>query len=333
MASYPDWEYQFLQQLGAPASVENLNALNYWAQSEGTTGSNNPLAISGVHPGATTCIAQCGSSSPIMAYDSIASGVAANVAFLQNNNYGAVVSAFVHDQGMAAIWSAINNSGWCRGCQDGHYPSVLYGALGGKAPALSSSSGTGTAAVGGGSGAAGGCAAKGKFFTLPHTDFGPTHCQVKALLGATEILAGGLVMLVGVVLLVSATGKVSALAKITPVGRAASALGAGRARRSTSTARSSSAPTTSAPAPPKPDVAYRAGVRAGGTGKISTSQAESDVSRSFGAGREQGRREGAEGERRAQRSFDAAYRQAERSQGRPRGIQPEEVGVRRRERV
>lgn len=129
MTSWPAWETTFLDQLGAPHTETNYQALTLWAQSEGTTGSNNPLAISGQHPGATSCIAQCGSSSPVMAYDTLDNGVAANVAFLQNNDYGNVIAAFKQGSSLQLIWAAINQSGWCRGCQGGRYPEAIFSAL------------------------------------------------------------------------------------------------------------------------------------------------------------------------------------------------------------
>ena len=128
-AGYPQWEVLFLNQLGAPLTATNFQALSFWAQSEGTTGSNNPLAISGIHPGSTTCLAQCGSSSPVMAYDTMANGVAANVAFLQGSYYDGVRAAFINDSGLAAIWASINQSPWCAGCQSGKYPNAIYSHL------------------------------------------------------------------------------------------------------------------------------------------------------------------------------------------------------------
>lgn len=126
---YPQWETDFLNGLGAPLTSPNYQALTLWASSEGTTGSNNPLAISGHHPGSTHCIAQCGSSSEIMAYDTMANGVAANVAFLQGSYYVGVVSAFQKNAGLNAIWAAVNQSPWCTGCQGGKYPIAIYNAI------------------------------------------------------------------------------------------------------------------------------------------------------------------------------------------------------------
>jgi hypothetical protein len=139
------WEVAFLIGINAPITKPNVAILNAWAQAEGVIGSsNNPLASSGLNPGATRCISQCGSSSPVMAYATLAQGVAANVAFLKNNHYSGIIQAFQADNyqyyanptskeaiqsaagQISAVWTQINISGWCRGCQGGQYPNVLY---------------------------------------------------------------------------------------------------------------------------------------------------------------------------------------------------------------
>lgn len=115
----------------------NQAALGAWAQSEGVIQHNTPLAISGLHPGATTCLAQCGTGSPIYAYDTMANGVMATAQFLTVNNYSGVLKALASTSnfgnstqpdvtGLATIWKAINESGWCRGCQGGRYPETLF---------------------------------------------------------------------------------------------------------------------------------------------------------------------------------------------------------------
>lgn len=139
-----------LDQLGAPKTDANYQALTLWANSEGSTESNNPLASSGMHPGATHCIAQCGSSSPIMAYDTIGDGVAANVAFLKDNDYGGVIAALQNGQSVHAVWAAINQSGWCRGCQGGIYPEAIYYALSDPASAAAAVVGNVSNTSGGG---------------------------------------------------------------------------------------------------------------------------------------------------------------------------------------
>jgi hypothetical protein len=200
--TYPQWEYDLLAGLGAPASTTNLDALNYWGQSEGTASSNNPLAVSGKAAGATKCLAQCGSSSPVYAYDTEQDGVAANVAFLLHNNYANVVSAFVKNSGLAAIFSAINSSGWCKGCQGGKYPEALYAALGSNAPPLTAQpTGAGTAAAQAGGAPGFGCAAKGNVFSEGGLagigSFAFTYCNAKALVSGLCILGGVGVAIIG----------------------------------------------------------------------------------------------------------------------------------------
>ena len=129
------WQAKLLTGLGAPVSTEGVNALTAWANSEGTTWANNPLAICCGGPGAVSCIAQCGSNSPIMSYDTIDHGIAATVRFLSAQSYKGVVQAFQQQQGYKSIWQEINRSGWCRGCQGGKYPVGLYQLAGSPPPA------------------------------------------------------------------------------------------------------------------------------------------------------------------------------------------------------
>lgn len=135
------WQGELLKALGAPITNTGVAALTYWDNSEGTLWANNPLAASGgsAAQGATNCIAQCGSSSPIMQFATMADGVAYDAAFLQHNNYTNVVGAFltqgdnkdgsINTASLAFIWNAINKSGWCSGCQGGEYPEALHAAL------------------------------------------------------------------------------------------------------------------------------------------------------------------------------------------------------------
>jgi hypothetical protein len=218
--SYPAWEYDFLNGLGAPLTDNNLKGLNWWAQSEGTASENNPLAISGKHAGATKCLAQCGSGSPIYAYDTEADGVAANVAFLKANSYANVVTAFVKDQGPAALWAAVNNSGWCKGCQAGKYPSVLYAALGSDPPPISQLGTSGTEGAGNAGGSTNnpgtGCGRKGMIFTIPHTSTGLSFCTAKGMLGGLLVGAGAIVAALGVILVVKQATLGAAVKMITP---------------------------------------------------------------------------------------------------------------------
>lgn len=128
-ASYPAWTTAILNGVGAPLTQGNYDALILWAQSEGVTQHNNPMAVSTAFPGAAECLAQCGGSSPVYAYDTMSDGVAANIAFLNMPNYVGILSALRSGAGAVAVWHAINQSPWCKGCQSGIYPEVMYEGL------------------------------------------------------------------------------------------------------------------------------------------------------------------------------------------------------------
>lgn len=138
------WQAQMLQAIGkatgvnVPVTKTNVLIMDAWTSSEGTLYANNPFAISGVHPGATKCIAQCGSSSPIMAYDTIQNGIAANADFIAHgytNIAQNLSNSTPNDSAMQAasvaqgVFQAINQSGWCKGCQSGNYPIGLYNLI------------------------------------------------------------------------------------------------------------------------------------------------------------------------------------------------------------
>lgn len=154
------WEVQFLQALqtgynqkyGTNIQLQptptNIAILDGWAKSEGTIGSNNPFAISGQNPGSTNCLAQCGSGSPVYAYDSITSGINANVQFILNNGFNGNLrpqgyatfvpymaqSTYTDSSLQAAqiardVFTVINQSGWCAGCQNGNYPNGLLAVI------------------------------------------------------------------------------------------------------------------------------------------------------------------------------------------------------------
>lgn len=120
------WQRYFLGLIGAPASDHNVRVCDLWASSEGVLDKNNPFACSGKYPGATVCIAQCGTASEVWAYDTIEHGCEAAANFLTGSYYANVLTKFRTDAGEAAIWTAINESPWCSGCQDGKYPIDLY---------------------------------------------------------------------------------------------------------------------------------------------------------------------------------------------------------------
>jgi hypothetical protein len=272
---FPAWESLLLADLGAPNSVNNLTALNLWAQSEGSV-TNNGLAASGQGAGATICVAQCGSSSPIYEYDNPTDGAAHMAQFLKGSYYTAIVRAFQQDAGLAAIFQAINQSSWCKGCQGGNYPEVLAAAAAGKTPAINPGVG------GGGGGTTTPTSAPGSpapaqtcqwgisvptagsavvsFFTLGLVNTGSTQqicfiskSQWKALSAAFLIAAGAGLTAFGIILLAAwgfdRSGAKQAAAKITGFipSPAAQAVRAG-ARRTPAPASSSPA-RRSAPTP------------------------------------------------------------------------------------
>lgn len=208
----PQWEYDLLKAWGAPASKNNLTALNLWAQSEGSV-TNNPLATSGKGVGATVCVAQCGGTSPIYEYDTEANGVAQMARFLQGSYYTAIVRAFVQDAGLAAIYQAINSSPWCKGCQGGQYPVDLSKAVGGTGQSTSPTVGTGgTSNPGAASSSTPGSSLSTCVVQFPGLLFfsGPcllTKGGVKWLSGVACVMAGTAIAGFGVVMLASAMGK------------------------------------------------------------------------------------------------------------------------------
>lgn len=116
------WENAVLAALGAPESEANVRALTLWAQSEGTEPAwNNPLATTLDAHGGTPV-----NDAGVRQYPDEPSGVAATVDTLADSRYTAVVEALKADAGLLAVYTAVNASPWCPGCQDGHYPVALW---------------------------------------------------------------------------------------------------------------------------------------------------------------------------------------------------------------
>ncbi len=280
MAKYPPWEYALLRALGTPEVLtdagmdqqfpNSLLALNLWAQSEGSV-TNNPLATSGRGAGATKCVAQCGSSSPIYEYDNVADGVAQMAHFMQGSFYTQIVKSLLGNASLADIYTAINSSPWCKGCQKGHYPVDLAQNVSGGSNGVSSTVGTGSSSGGGGGSGGSGANAKGSDLSQCVIQFpgllffsGPcilTKGGVKWLSGAACIVAGGAIATFGVVLIASAlgqsTGATEAVKKgAKTVGIGAALLGgqpeAAGAIAAVSKGSGSKAPAKAAPAPKAP---------------------------------------------------------------------------------
>lgn len=221
------WVDQVLQALGAPTTDSNRAALRAWAASEGTVSSNNPLAFSGTYAGATTCIAQCGSSSPIMAYSSPQQGATNTAAFiLGNSSYGSIVQAFRGDAGLQAIWQAINGSPWCSGCQSGSYPTALHAAAGGATG--------GSAAPPGAPGGVGSFNPSAPVVSFPILGTAINAGQALKIKGWFLMIAGGTVAAVGMAFVLaslglSTKGGQAAASAIPGVGGQAARLAGGRA--------------------------------------------------------------------------------------------------------
>ena len=123
-----DWRVLLLKRIGAPVTWNNLNTLQAWAMSEsgynpgyGTNLADphyyNPLAITDSYG-----VPHLGSinSDGVLTFASKQFGVEATAAFLEHG-YGDVIQGF-KDNNAQEVYDAVNNSGWCRGCQSGQYP-------------------------------------------------------------------------------------------------------------------------------------------------------------------------------------------------------------------
>src|SRR5690348_15339335 len=151
-----DWRVQILNMIRAPVNQTNLTALQAWALSESgynsTYGTNmagpgyfNPLAIT---DGYGVPSVKSINSDGVLAFANTQAGVTATVRFWQHG-YNDIITA-LRNSDPVALYSAVNNSGWCAGCESGHYPVGLYGWLQGG-----SVQGSGQHFSGGGPGTAG----------------------------------------------------------------------------------------------------------------------------------------------------------------------------------
>jgi len=119
------WITLTLTGLGAPVNAVNEQALLAWAASEGMpASSNNPLAASDQIAGATPTP---GFSEP--SYPSPQAAADLYVAKLTSPAYADIGDALVQGTNLQSIWTAINLSPWCSGCQGGTYPAVLWNEI------------------------------------------------------------------------------------------------------------------------------------------------------------------------------------------------------------
>jgi hypothetical protein len=227
-STYPAWETALIQGLGGQPNAANLYFLNLWQQSEGSgaVAGNNPLAITDPknqfpHSG---IIAE-NNGDPVYAFPSLPIGIQATVTFLQENGYQNVISA-LKGSDFSAMWAAVNQSGWCQGCQNGQYPVAAYAKLNGQIPTTgpgsdgsSSASLTAATTTGGVT-----CGEKGGGASILGLHIG-TACQLKALTGGLFVGLGASVIIVGVFVLARQTsiGKNltnTAASALGPVGKA-----------------------------------------------------------------------------------------------------------------
>lgn len=132
MAIPYEWRYRTLHNLTAPATAVNLLAMAKWAASEGTPPSwNNWLATTMDANGAVPV-----NSAGVKHYPNLDVGALATARTILLPNYRAVLAALRQGTNLRAIYEAIHNSPWCRGCQGNLYPGVLfqYIASGGAGP-------------------------------------------------------------------------------------------------------------------------------------------------------------------------------------------------------
>lgn len=133
------WPSLLAVDLGFSVNKYTYWALIWWAQSEGTPKRwHNPLA---------TTFACCGgkdvNSAGVKGYPTVEAGATATARTLRLDYYKDVVRELRRGNSYVALWKAINASPWCKGCQKGRYPVVLYQNLGAAAPPLpGDSSGT-----------------------------------------------------------------------------------------------------------------------------------------------------------------------------------------------
>lgn len=126
-----DWRHRLLDRLFAPHSDDNLLSLALWAQLESVLPyCNNPLAAYDHWQGSTPYIRQ----PLVQCYTSEKDMLDVYVLKFGSDLYGAIARAWQQDAGLQKIYLAINESPWCKGCNDGFYPATLYRAAFGQIP-------------------------------------------------------------------------------------------------------------------------------------------------------------------------------------------------------
>lgn len=100
------WSEAILTALGAPLTSANITSIGYWMQNEagsppsGIVGENNPINVSQAGY-AGTGIQDEGQGYSLMSYPTVADGVAATAAYLNNGSYGQIVTDLQAGDGLS----------------------------------------------------------------------------------------------------------------------------------------------------------------------------------------------------------------------------------------
>lgn len=121
-----DWRGLLLEALSCPLSEVNVDALQWWADSEGMPLSENNWLATTIGGFGGVVVNGVG----VKAYPSVQAGVDATAATLRGGAYRNVINALQDGNSLQEIWSAVNSSPWCSHCQNGLYPIVLFQHLG-----------------------------------------------------------------------------------------------------------------------------------------------------------------------------------------------------------
>lgn len=204
---YPQWEYDLLKAIGAPANQAQLQALSNWSRSEGpgVANDNNWFAITttdslganawGVSSGYFNTFG-ANKNMHVLKYPSPAAGIAATIDFLQHGHTGIIKELQNPSATLDSIATAVRNDGaW--GVND---PKIIAG--GGSTPYNPTGAVTGPTNKGFTQ-----CGQSGDLLKTPGIigNFGSigviSVCQGKAMVGGFIIVAGGLMMGIGIVMI------------------------------------------------------------------------------------------------------------------------------------
>lgn len=230
------WATQILSALEAPLSQNNISKLAAWNACEGNVksglGINNPFNTTLDAPGALTV-----NSDGVKLFPTLAEGIGANVAVIQESRYKAILANLQSDGTASDFASAVGSSPW------GSSGTCIANALG-TTPSLSPAAYTGGGLSGSGTVASGGSGSSGCFLSLPSVDLVVTsvgggclitNSELKALKGALLVASGAVVFGLGVLVLTAyglestkagqrAAKATRTVAKVTPSGSPANAV-------------------------------------------------------------------------------------------------------------